>query len=99
MNLASRLESAARSGTVLVSQETYLMLQDYFAFKAAQEIDIKGLGRKVSCHEIDLSDTKKSTVRNFTGTGFELKINSNLLALENIEELKQIVSNLQAVAE
>ena len=97
--MASRLESAAQSGTVLVSQETYLMLQDYFAFKAVQEIDVKGLGRKVSCHEIDLSDTKKSTVRNFTGNGFELKINSNFLALENLEELKKIVLNLEAISE
>ena len=99
VNLASRLENAAESGTVLVSQETYLMLQDYFAFKEQKDIDVKGLGRKVTCHEIDLSDTNKSTARNFSGTGYELKINSSLLAEKNIQELKEIISNLNVVSE
>ena len=75
------------------------MLQDYFTFKEQKEIDVKGLGRKVTCHEIDLSDTNKSTARNFSGTGYELKINSSLLAEKNIQELKEIISNLNVSSE
>jgi tetratricopeptide (TPR) repeat protein len=41
-NLASRMESNAEPGTVLVSEETYRLARDYFLFESLGEIRVKG---------------------------------------------------------
>jgi class 3 adenylate cyclase/tetratricopeptide (TPR) repeat protein len=41
-NLASRMESMARPGTILVSQNTYRLTKDFFEFKPLGEIEVKG---------------------------------------------------------
>ena len=56
VNLASRLEHAALPGTILVSEETFLLMKEHFSFAKEKKIDVKGLGRKISCHEVDIED-------------------------------------------
>jgi predicted ATPase/class 3 adenylate cyclase len=41
-NLASRMESMARPGTILVSKNTYRLTRDFFEFKPLGEIEVKG---------------------------------------------------------
>jgi predicted ATPase/class 3 adenylate cyclase len=41
-NLASRMESMALPGTVLVSENAYKMAQDYFVFKSPDRLQMKG---------------------------------------------------------
>ena len=47
VNLASRLESAATPSGILVSEETYFQVKDYFSFDAPQQLELKGLERGV----------------------------------------------------
>jgi class 3 adenylate cyclase/tetratricopeptide (TPR) repeat protein len=41
-NLASRMESMARPGTILVSKNTYRLTRDFFEFKSLGEVEVKG---------------------------------------------------------
>jgi len=41
-NLASRIESMAKPGTILVSKHTYGLARNYFEFKALGKVEVKG---------------------------------------------------------
>jgi class 3 adenylate cyclase/ribosomal protein L40E len=41
-NLASRMESMARPGTILVSKNTYRLTREFFEFKSLGEVEVKG---------------------------------------------------------
>jgi len=42
VNLASRVESAAQPGTVLVSENTHRLARDYFHFRSLGKVQVKG---------------------------------------------------------
>ncbi len=52
VNLASRLESAARPGSILVSEETMRRTRGQFAFGPAQHLSVKGKAEKVHAYEL-----------------------------------------------
>ena len=94
VNLASRLESAAMPSGILVSEETYFQVKDYFSFDAPQQLELKGLERGVIAYEVDISDTSRAETKNFEGENFQLKLTKHPLDLEELEALKKIIDEL-----
>ena len=94
VNLASRLESAATPSGILVSEETYFQVKDYFSFDAPQQLELKGLERDVSAYEVDISDMSRAETKNFEGENFQLKLTRHPLDLEELEALKKIIDEL-----
>ena len=94
VNLASRLESAAMPSGILVSEETYFQVKDYFSFDAPQQLELKGLERGVIAYEVDISDTSRAETKNFEGENFQLKLTKHPLNLEELETLKKIIDEL-----
>ena len=94
VNLASRLESAATPSGILVSEETYFQVKDYFSFDAPQQLELKGLERGVSAYEVDISDMSRAETKNFEGENFQLKLMKHPLDLEELEALKKIIDEL-----
>ena len=94
VNLASRLESAAMPSGILVSEETYFQVKDYFSFDAPQQLELKGLERGVIAYEVDISDTSRAETKNFEGENFQLKLTKHPLDLEELEALKKIIDDL-----
>ena len=47
VNLASRLEHLSSSGSINVSEETYMLVKAYFKFQGAREAEVKGFSRKI----------------------------------------------------
>jgi len=94
VNLASRLESAATPSGILVSEETYFQVKDYFSFDAPQQLELKGLERDVSAYEVDISDMSRAKTKNFEGENFQLKLTKHPLDLEELEALKKIIDEL-----
>ena len=56
VNLASRLESAAKPESILISETTKVLAEDFFDFNAKGEIDAKGFNYPVKVFEV--MDTK-----------------------------------------
>ena len=52
MNLASRLESSARPGRVLISQATYELIRDRVMCRNMGEIEVKGFNRPIAVYEV-----------------------------------------------
>jgi class 3 adenylate cyclase len=94
VNLASRLESAAMPSGLLVSEETYFQVKDYFSFDAPQQLELKGLERGVNAYEVDISDMSRAETKNFEGENFQLKLTKHPLDLEELEALKKIIDDL-----
>ncbi|MED7676953.1 adenylate/guanylate cyclase domain-containing protein [Rhodobacteraceae bacterium IMCC15231] len=94
VNLASRLESAAMPSGILVSEETYFQVKDYFSFDAPQQLELKGLERGVIAYEVDISDMSRAETKNFEGESFQLKLTKHPLDLEELEALKKIIDEL-----
>jgi len=51
-NLASRMESMAQPGSILVSQNTYKKVSQYFEFDSLGKVEIKGRHRPLEVHEL-----------------------------------------------
>jgi len=94
VNLASRLESAAMPSGILVSEETYFQVKEYFNFDAPQQLELKGLERGVIAYEVDISDMSRAETKNFEGENFQLKLTKHPLDLEELEALKKIIVEL-----
>lgn len=51
-NLASRMESLAKPGTVLLSKATHRLVKDYFEFQSLGQIEVKGKEELQEAHEL-----------------------------------------------
>ena len=64
VNLASRLQSHAEPGSILLSHETYSLVRDHFAADEQNPIELKGFAKPVRCYRIELdTDRAEDTVR------------------------------------
>jgi predicted ATPase/class 3 adenylate cyclase len=51
-NLASRMESLATPGSIIVSEQTYKLTEGYFAFNPLGEAQVKGFSAPVNIYEV-----------------------------------------------
>jgi len=51
-NLASRMESTAKSGTTLVSNYTHKIVKDFFEFESVGEVEIKGKEKRREAYQL-----------------------------------------------
>ena len=95
VNLASRLEGAAAPGSILVSEDTFLLVKSLFSFKEPREIDVKGLLRKIKLYEVEFTDPVKENNLNLSGGSFEINIDKNLITEAELNEIKSALKGLE----
>ena len=95
VNLASRLEGAAAPGSILVSEDTFLLVKSLFSFKEPREIDVKGLLRKIKLYEVEFTDPVKENNLNLSGGSFEINIDKNLITKAELNEIKSALKGLE----
>ena len=95
VNLASRLESAATPGAIMVSEETYLLVKQYFSFKDPKEIEIKGLLRKVKLYELEIETSVQDKIISIHSSKFDISINRKSITQEDLSEIKALLSELE----
>ena len=66
-NVAARMQSAARPGTVLVSADTYHLIKDHFEFKSRGATRVKGKSGPIETYEILAPKTLPGRVRGLEG--------------------------------
>ena len=94
VNLASRLESMADPGSVLVSEDTFALVNNYFSFQKPKEVKVKGFLRNIKYYELDKDDTSKEDLFSLSGKGFQLDINKKLINNRIIVDLKDRLDRL-----
>jgi len=85
-NLASRMEDMARSGSVMVSTNTYKMARDFFVFETVGKVPVKGKERpqeayvliKASEVETRIEASAARGLTKFVGRGQEMQVVKNV---------------------
>lgn len=67
VNLASRIETAAGSGMILVSDVVYRQVRTLFDFEALAPMQLKGVSQPVSAHRVLGTKSKPGSVRGIEG--------------------------------
>ena len=94
VNLASRLESMADPGSILISEDTFALVNNYFSFQKPKEVKVKGFLRNIKYYELDKDDTSKEDLFSLSGKGFQLDINKKLINNRIIVDLKDRLDRL-----
>ena len=99
MNLASRLETNAPVGQILVSHETYSLIKNSVICEEREEINVKGLAHKVRTYQvIDKKEQNEKRVTKLQDNyeGFSLSINLDHSKKEKvIASLKNALLKIQ----
>ena len=94
VNLASRLESMSDPGSILVSEDTYALVNNFFSFEKPKEVKVKGFLRSIKCYKLKKEDTSKEDIFSISGKGFQISINKKLIHKSIISDLKNKLDNL-----
>ena len=97
VNLASRLESAAESGEILISHETYSLIKDVIMCRDKGQITVKGFTRPVQIYQVvdfrrDLGATSSYVEHELPG--FSMYLDTN--GIQNFDKQKVIQALSQA---
>ena len=99
VNLASRLESNANVGQILISHETYALIRNKIYCEKKEEINVKGLVHKVQTYQVICSNKdneKKQKVIKEDYDGFSLAVDLNNLKKEQvIFSLKKAIEKIE----
>ena len=97
VNLASRLESSAEIGQILISHETYALVKNQIICEKKEEIKVKGIAHKVQTYQVVNTKEKLVKSKNFLNEefeGFNLSID-----LERIKKEKVVATLKKALHE
>jgi len=93
VNLAARLESNARPGSILVSSETYKVTKGLFDFDDGHSYNLKGLQAQVKAYEVIIKENTKCSVA-FAGENIELKIMKDGINQEEVAAAIKFLNDL-----
>lgn len=98
VNLASRLESAAEAGHILISHETWSLIKDVILCQSMGEMQVKGFPRPVSTYRVLDFRRNMGTKENLIE--FEIRGFSMSLDLDSIDpyEKKRILKSMASAA-
>ena len=97
VNLASRLESNADAGQILISHETYALVKNQIICEKKEEIKVKGIAHKVQTYQVVKTKDELIKSKNFLNEefeGFNLSID-----LERIKKEKVVATLKKALHE
>lgn len=99
VNLASRLESAAEAGEILISHETYSLVKDVIMCRDKGQINVKGFTRPVQIYQVvdfrrDLGAS--STFLEHELPGFSMYLDTN--GIQNFDQ-ERVIQALEQAAE
>jgi PAS domain S-box-containing protein len=102
INLASRLESLAETGEIIISQETHHLVEDIFLCTPKGTAQVKGFARPISIYKVvGLRENLDVKDINFEKhlPGFSVSLQSSVIRDFDKEEIKKIIKDLNAIIE
>ena len=92
VNLASRLESKADSGQILISHETYALIKKQIVCEKKEEINVKGITHKIQTYQVIETEKDAKNKKNL----FREEYDGFSLAVDlSRSEKKKVVSSLK----
>ena len=99
VNLASRLESSAMTGQILISEETYALIKNDIFCEKKEEIKVKGIAHKIQTYQVVTPNSnlaQKGKLLSEEFDGFNLNINLNISKKSKvINSLEKILKKLK----
>ncbi len=97
VNLAARLEQAARPGTVLVSHDTYALVKDLVNVEEREPLTVKGNSRTIQAFTIlGLKDQALHSLIQIEGMGLNMEVDLNIA--DRDEVAKALRSALERIS-
>ncbi len=98
VNLAARLQGSAAPDTILLSGETYMLLQDEISCTQLPDLALKGFARPVANYRLDSVKGGAQLSREVTRVGRHVAVSipDRRRIREAIEELRRIETDLEA---
>ncbi len=100
VNLASRLESNAEVGQILISHETYALIKDHIFCEKKEEINVKGISHKIQTYELKHTmkdSTKENNLFIEEFEGFSIKVDFNKSKKQEVlDSLKKTLKNIES---
>ena len=96
VNLASRLESSAISGQILISEETHALIKNDIICEKKGEINVKGIAHKIQTYQVVAPYSKlaqKRKLLNEEFNGFNLSIDLD------ISKKSKVINSLEKILE
>ncbi len=97
VNLASRLESNAGVNQILISEDTYLLIQDIIACEKKEQIMVKNIAHPIQTYEVRGPKEELDNIQNISieEDGFSLQIDPT--SINQIEEKKKVLEDALAL--
>ncbi len=96
VNLAARFEANAAPGQLLISQETYHLVQDLFDCEPMPAINAKGFSRPMPAWQvIGRRNQTRTSVFEISGAGFEVSIDPQRVAASDRQKLREVLEKAQ----
>jgi hypothetical protein len=98
VNLAARLQASAVPDTILLSGETYMLLQDEITCSKLPDLDLKGFARPVPNYRLESVKGESQLSREVRRVGRHVAVSipDRRKIREAIEELRRIETDLQS---
>jgi len=96
VNLASRLESNAEIGQILISHETYALIKKDVICHKKDEINVKGIAHKIQTYQVDTPYDEIDHKRKILNEEFE---GFNLTIDLNVSKKNKVINSLEKILE
>ena len=94
VNLASRLETKADSGQILISHETYALIKKQIVCEKKEEINVKGIAHKIQTYQVIETEKDEKNKKN----SFREEYDGFSLAVDlSRSEKNKVISSLKRV--
>lgn len=100
VNLASRLESSAAPGQILISADTWALVKEFVAGQAVEPLRLKGFDHPVPAYQVFGFHDRVDSRVDFAGEGFSIHINPEAISdRDRAALIERLESTLAALRE
>ena len=91
VNLASRLQTAAKVNDILISDTTYLLVKDNFNCASAGEMSLKGIDHPVNAYSVESSSGQNADLTDVHIPGLDLRLDPSGMTAESRMQILDIL--------
>ena len=91
INLASRLESIAKPGSILISFDTHSQVSEYIKCIEKETVNVKGIREEVRTYEVNLGKINSAEMINIQTDNLKCSIDINGISVEEIDKLSKFI--------